>query len=90
MAYSRSNTAPVVQTTDDSWKATAFLNFYIPRENGEDGKLGAIKLLLANEDHVKLAAWLLKDEANVAKFMSRVKLVVRSAEKAPGTGFALD
>lgn len=37
------NTARLVQTNDDSWKATAFVNLYI---KGADGrrKLGAIAL----------------------------------------------
>lgn len=36
--------ARVVQTQDDSWKATAFLNFYLPTADGGQRKIGAISL----------------------------------------------
>lgn len=38
------NTAKLVQTQDDSWKATAFLNFYLPTADGGQRKIGAIAL----------------------------------------------
>ena len=44
MAFNRSNTNNVVATQDDSWKATAFLNFYVPSADGSRRKIGAISL----------------------------------------------
>ena len=43
MAFNKqTNTA--ANTQDDSWKATAFLNFYVPTSDGGRRKIGAISL----------------------------------------------
>ena len=51
MAFNPGNTAPVAATTNDSWKAQAFLNIYIPKKGVEGGriKVGAIPLKSAKK-----------------------------------------
>ena len=73
-------------------KATAYLNFYMPTENGGKRKLGNIGIVLRenNEDEKKLADWLAVDpEARAKLLMSKLIIEFNSAERAEGSGFVL-
>lgn len=74
---------------NEAWKSGGFLNFYLPTENGEQKKLGAIGLRLNNEDEDALRQWLDADPANLEKLVQHLTVVYRSAEKKPGSGFKL-
>lgn len=94
MAYAkgsfRRSAAPAPQVEDDSWKADAFINLYLPRDNGTRGKIGTgIPLRATNPAMKQLIDWLLADEANVALFKEQLILEVNSAEPKEGNGFSL-
>lgn len=74
---------------NEAWRAGGFLNFYLPTENGETKKLGAIGLRLNNEDEDALRQWLDADPANLEKLAQHLTVVYRSAERKPGSGFKL-
>lgn len=56
MAFNSGNTAPVAAPTNDSWKAQAFLNLYVPKPGVEGGriKIGAIPLKSAKKFDAKM------------------------------------
>lgn len=72
---------------NDSWKADAFLNFYIPTKDGGTKKLGAIPLKLSKANEKQLIEWLQADpEANAQKLINKISLNFQSAQgPAEGT-----
>jgi hypothetical protein len=71
---------------NDNWKATGFLNFYLPTQDGKRRKLGSIPLKQSEKD---LLAWLTEDPSRVKIIMSKLILEYQAAEQAAGTGFDL-
>lgn len=89
MAFVMNNRNQQQETAEESWKAGGFLNFYLPTENGETRKLGAISLRLSNEDEDALRQWLDADPANIETMAKHLTVIYRSAAKKPGSGFKL-
>lgn len=92
MAF-RTNTA-AAQTNDtnqESWKASGFINLYLPStEGGKRKKLGAIPLRANKPSEAALLEWLKKDPANAAKLLSKLDIDFQSVEASAAIGFALD
>lgn len=64
---------------NDDWKASAFLNVFLPRRNGTRMKLGFFPLKESNVDQAKLIAWIKEDpEARLAALLN--KLVIEFHE----------
>lgn len=76
--------------TNDSWKAAGFINFYLPRADGKEAKLGAIPLKLSKPNEKKLLDWLDADPANAAKLLPKLIVRYQSATPADTAGFALE
>jgi hypothetical protein len=76
------------KSKDDSWKAAGFLNFFLPRADGQ-GKLGAIALKASDADVSNLVEWLEKDPGNAQKLLSKLQITYGSNKKKPGNGFQL-
>ena len=67
------------QSGNDDWKASAFLNVFLPRKNGTRMKLGFFPLKETNIDQQKLIQWIKEDpEARIAALIS--KLVIEFHE----------
>lgn len=76
---------------NDNWKASGFLNFYLPSKNGARRKLGAIPLKDSVANEKQLLEWLREDpEARAAMILASIQIEYRSAEADPATGFDLD
>ena len=89
---------------DDSWKATGFLNIFLPSKEGGRVKLGAIPLKTSRPREHELAQWLAgadlpKDmteaqrehelEARIARVIGKLDIEYTSAEPSEGKGFDL-
>lgn len=90
MAFSTSQASSPAQTnsTNDSWKAAGFLNFYMPGTDGKAAKLGAIPLK-AGKGSDELLEWLNTDTANAAKLLSVITVSYQSAAPANKARFTL-
>lgn len=94
MAF-RTNTAAAQQpqqaSSNDAWKASGFVNFYLPStDGGKRKKFGAIALRDSKPAEAALIKWLKEDPANLAKLMSKLEIDFQSVEAANAIGFALD
>lgn len=86
-ATSSNNNAPA----NDSWKASGFVNFYLPStDGGKRKKFGAIALRDSKPAEAALIKWLKEDPANVLKLLSKMEIDFQSVEAANAIGFALD
>lgn len=87
-AVAQSNTAA---PSNDSWKASGFVNFYLPSsDDGKRKKFGAIALRDSKPAEAALIQWLRADPANVAKLLSKLEIDFQSVEAANAIGFKLD
>ena len=68
MAFAKPNAVE----SNDSWKAAAFINFYLPTKNGTRVKLGAIALKEGKVNDVALMAWL-KDPQNIEALLDKLE-----------------
>lgn len=60
---------------NDDWKASAFINLFLPRKNGGRMKLGFIALKESNVDQAKLIAWVKEDpEARLASLLTKLEI----------------
>jgi len=84
----RNNAAPV----NDSWKAQAFLNFYLPSKDAKGGrrKLGAIPLKESKPIEKQLMDWLKEDPSRVEIILSKLEIEYHVADGSNTTGFDLD
>ena len=93
MAF-RSNVATQNNTaapSNDSWKASGFVNFYLPStDGGKRKKFGAIALRDSKPAEAALIQWLKEDPANIAKLLSKIEIDFQSVEASNAIGFALD
>lgn len=93
MAF-RTNTAAAPSSTapsNDSWKASGFVNFYLPStDGGKRKKFGAIALRDNKPAEAALIQWLKADPANVAKLLNKLEIDFQSVEAANAIGFNLD
>lgn len=92
MAFNPANVTSATATpapVNDSWKAQAFLNFYLPRQDGSRAKLGAIGLKMAKPNEKTLIEWLNADPANIQKLVNKLEVEFKSVEPTEGSGFDL-
>jgi hypothetical protein len=90
MAFNRnSNAARNESTSNDSWKAAGFLNFYLPTAEGGRRKLGAISLREKNANEKKLFEALKADPDLVSVIMNKLECEFRTAEASEGSAFDL-
>lgn len=58
---------------NDDWKASAFINVFLPRRNGTRMKLGFFPLKESNVDQAKLIAWIKEDpETRLANLLGKL------------------
>ena len=80
MAFATSSAATAQSsTTNESWKAQGFLNFYLPAKNGQRRKLGAIPLKDSKINEKQLRAWLEEDPSRVAQIIAKLEVEYQSA-----------
>lgn len=99
MAFNRNSNAQQSNdnnTKNDNWKAAAFINFYLPSQDGGRTKLGALPLRPGDKKEKVLIDWLMgpnvTDEQRakrMQKIMDDMVFEFRSAEPAEGRAFAL-
>ena len=75
MAFNTAVSSATSQPASDSWKAQAFLNFYLPRSNGEGRhKIGAIPLKDARNYDAQLIKRLSEDPEAIAKLLDLLEV----------------
>ena len=80
MAFNTNNTQASA-STNNNWKADAFINFSVPRKDGTAKKLGALSLKCdRDEETATLVAWLAEDPARVQKLMEKMIIDFRLAK----------
>lgn len=89
LEMNRSNGAPSNNARGEQWKASGFLNFWLPRKDGSREKLGAIPLVEKREHISKLVAWLKEDPARAEVILSKLEIDFQSAEPKKGVEFDL-
>jgi len=89
MAFT-SNTSSVQASSNESWKAQGFLNFYLPAaDGGKRKKLGAIPLKESRSSEKEMLAWLNSDPSRVSIILAKLEIEYQSAIATTGSGFAL-
>ena len=71
MAYNRTTASASNNASNDSWKATAFVNVYIPRADGSKAKIGALPLKMGKKVDAALIERL-KTEEGLKAFANNV------------------
>ena len=93
MAFNKSmafnSTAPnrTGSPADDSWKAQAFLNFYLPSKTGGRRKLGAIPLKDSVSGQTELMARIAADPAILTLLLSKMQLEYQLVGDEETSGF---
>jgi len=77
------------QQQDTSWKADAFINISMPKEDGSVTKIGTVYLKDDRDDMAELIDWLSEDPTRVHQLKDSLVLDFRLAEGGKRTGFAL-
>ena len=91
MAFATSSAATAQSsTTNESWKAQGFLNFYLPAKNGQRRKLGAIPLKDSKINEKQLRAWLEEDPSRVSQILAKLEVEYQSAASNDEHAFDLD
>ncbi len=87
----RFNFAPRSQAPaqSDDWKAQAFINLYLPNQDGKRTKLGAIPLKASKANEAKLMEWLAADPTRAEQLAKALIVEFRSAEPQAGSEFKL-
>lgn len=78
------NTNSNSSTQDESWKAQAFLNFFIAGK-----KLGSIPLKTSNKSENQLIEWLTADPERIEKLMGKLECNFKLADDPAAKGFDL-
>lgn len=81
--------APASSNNNDSWKAQAFINVYLPSKSGTRIKVGTLPLKESKGREAELIAWLKQDEENLAKLVNRLEFDFRLAADSEANGFDL-
>lgn len=76
---------------DQSWKSDYFINLSIPNVDGQLKGVGSkgIGLKLSRRQDKQLIDWLLADEANMAKFVSKLHVSLNAADGSSSSEFDL-
>jgi hypothetical protein len=90
MAFNRSNAAAAPSASDDSWKASGFINLYLPSHDGKRRKLGAMPLKESKANEKQLLDWLNEDPNRVARIRELLIVEYQNATQGEGSSFALD
>ena len=72
---------------NDSWKASGFLNLYLPGNQGQPKKLGAINLRDANASEKRLCAWLTEDPSRAKVVERQIEVVYQQTSSVASWGF---
>lgn len=78
------------EQNDTSWKASGFLNLYLPGQDGKRRKLGAIALRDSKPAERKLVEWLTADPTRAAKILAKLEIDYQSAKPNEAAGFAVE
>lgn len=70
---------------DDAWKASGFLNLYVPNRDGKRTKIGAIPLKEARPSEKMLLDWLKEDPRRVATIKEHLEIEFRTSEPTEGS-----
>lgn len=62
------------QSRNESWKADAFINLYLPTKAGGRRKLGSVPLKGARPSEADLLKWLQEDPTRVSVILSKLEL----------------
>ena len=92
MAFNNSNAARATnpRSGNEAWKASGFLNLYLPAKNGNRKKVGAIPLRDNNRNEKALLEWLNQDpEANVATLLSHLIIDYVPVDESDDNTFAM-
>lgn len=96
MAFAKNNTNAggdnntAGSSNNDNWKATGFLNIYLPARDGTRVKLGAIPLKTSKPREKELAEWLVEEpEHRCAVLLQKLEMEYASAEPSDSKGFDL-
>lgn len=76
-------------SSNQDWKAAAFINLFITRKNGSKMKLGFIALKSDDPEHLQLMEWLEADEGNLEKLATKLLLDYRVVEEKTDDGLDL-
>ena len=77
------------QGQDDSWKAQAFINLYLPTKEGGRRKLGTIALKDSRPNEKALIEYLQKGDAALKNLANKVEFNFQMAEGSEANGFDL-
>jgi len=77
--------------SDDSWKSDYFINLSVRNVAGQLKGVGSkgIGLKLSRPADKQLIEWLLADEANVAKFISKLEVSFNAADGSTSSEYDL-
>jgi hypothetical protein len=89
MAFSNRKSNNQEQDQAD-WKASGFVNIYLPTQNGGEFKLGAVPLKDSVANAKTLREWLEASPENIEKLIPKIRFEYRSATPKEGSGIALD
>jgi hypothetical protein len=78
-----------IGSNSDKWKAKAFINIFLPTENGGRRKLGSLKLQGNSTSEAELIEYLREDPSRVTAVMAGAEIDFQMAEAKAGTGFKL-
>lgn len=76
-------------SSNQDWKAAAFINLFLPRKDGSRMKLGFIALKENDPEHLQLMEWLEADEGNLNKLATKLVLDYRAVEAKSDDGLDL-
>ena len=76
-------------SSNQDWKASAFVNLFITRKNGSKMKLGFIALKADDPEHLQLMEWLEAAEGNLEKLATKLILDYRIVEEKEADGLDL-
>jgi hypothetical protein len=76
--------------SNNNWKATAFLNLYLPDKDGGRRKVGFVALKENRSIDRQLIEFLQADEGNVEVLLGKLQLEFNMADGSDSSALALD
>lgn len=91
MAFNRSSSARNSDAENNqSWKASGFLNLYLPSKDGGRRKLAGIPLRDSKPNELTLREWIEKDmETNLHILMNKLEIEYQPVAQSEGSTFDL-
>lgn len=87
MAFNRPNRTD--NTDNTSWKASGFINFYLPSKDGKKRKLGSIALRDGKPNEKSLADWLGADPSRIQQVLASLVADFQPSTQGSGAEFDL-